>query len=428
MTTVDTEPANPTAPAFDNTLSGHAKAYRDKIRGGELGALPAVLGLIVLIGVFAALLPDTFVSLGNLSNLFQQAAPVIIISMGLVFVLLLGDIDLSAGYTAGLCAAIFVALVAEQNFAWPLAFLIAAAAGLSIGLLIGILVEKVGIPSFVVTLALFLALQGVALLILSGGKNISLHEPTIIAIENKNIGPTLGWVIWAVCLLGYAGVLFYRRWRRIGRGLVADPVSLIAIRVGTLAVLTGVLVYALNQNRSINKFNFIGGVPIILPIVLILLFVTQFVLTKTGFGRHLYAIGGNREAARRAGIRVPTIRILAFVICSGMAMLGGIVLASRSSGVYPDIGGSTILLYAVGAAVIGGTSLMGGKGRTLDAVIGGLLIAVIDNGMTLLGSKYPNSSPKLSDASVKYIVTAIVLLLAASIDAFSRRRAAASGR
>jgi D-xylose transport system permease protein len=428
-TTVESQPANAVAPAYDNSLGGHARAYLDKIRGGDLGALPAVLGLVVLLLLFGVLMPDTFVSLNNLQNLFQQAAPIVIISMGLVFVLLLGDIDLSAGYTAGLSAAVFVSLVTERAYAWPVALLIALATGLIVGLVIGLLVEKVGIPSFVVTLAMFLALQGVALLILSGGRNITLFDPTIKAIENDNISPWLGWTIWAVCIGGYAGIQFWRRLRRGMRGLVTDPLALIAVRIVAIAVITGGLVYALNLNRAINKnFAFIGGVPIIVPVLLILLFVTQFVLSRTSFGRHLYAIGGNREAARRAGIRVTAIRITAFVICSGMAFIGGIVLASRSAGVYPDIGGSTVLLYSVGAAVIGGTSLMGGRGRTLDALIGGLLIAVIDNGMGLLGSKFPNSPIKFSDSSTKYIVTAIVLLLAATIDALSRRRAAAAGR
>jgi D-xylose transport system permease protein len=429
MTTVDTPPANPTAPAFENTLGGHFRAYIDKVRGGELGALPAVLGLIFLLVLFGILMPDTFVSLGNLQNLFQQAAPVIIIAMGLVFVLLLGDIDLSAGYTAGLCAAVFTMLVTEQKVAWPIALLASAATGALIGFVIGLLVEKVGIPSFVVTLAMFLALQGVALVILSGGKNITLFDPTIKAIENNNISAVWGWIIWAVCIGGYAAMLFWRRTRRLGRGLVAEPLSMLAFRIGSIGVLTGILVYLFNINRAINKnFIYIGGVPIIVPILLVILFVTMFVLQKTSFGRHLYAIGGNREAARRAGIRVSRIRISAFVICSFMAFIGGIVLASRSAGVYPDIGGSTVLLYAVGAAVIGGTSLMGGRGRTLDALIGGLLIAVIDNGLGLLGSQYPNSPIKFSDSSTKFIVTAIVLLLAATIDAVSRRRAAAVGR
>ncbi|MEV0203148.1 ABC transporter permease, partial [Nonomuraea sp. NPDC050691] len=206
--------------------------------------------------------------------------------------------------------------------------------------------------------------------------------------------------------------------KRAARGLVADPPSLIAARVGALAVLAGAAVYVLNLERSFNPaFASLKGVPIVVPVILALLVLWTFVLRRTGFGRHVYAVGGNAEAARRAGIAVDRIRVSAFVICSSMAAVGGIVAASRASSVDPNTGGSSVLLYAVGAAVIGGTSLFGGKGRVLDAVLGGAVIAVIDNGMALM--QY--------GSSVKYLVTGFVLLLAAGVDALARKRAAAAG-
>ena len=418
MTAVETG-AGSTAPVTDSGgLGAHAKAYIDKLRGGDLGALPALSGLILLILIFGITQPDFFSKI-NIANLFQQGAAIIVIAMGLVFVLLLGDIDLSAGYAAGLCATIFTVLLTTHHVVWWVCILTAIGVGIAIGLFNGIMVEKVGIPSFVVTLAMFLALQGLALYFLGGGRNISIFDKKMIALDNNSMPPWLGWLFFVLVVAGFAGLQVYRRVKRVGRGLPADPWSVILVRVGTIVVLGGLIVAFLNAERSQNPALIsLKGIPIIVPVVAALALFWTFILSRTRYGRHLYALGGNREAARRAGIRVDRIRISAFVICSAMAAVGGIILVSRSRGVYPDIGGSTILLYSVGAAVIGGTSLLGGKGRVLDAVIGGLLIAVIDNGMALAGYQ----------ASTKFVVTAGVLLLAATVDALSRRRAAASGR
>jgi D-xylose transport system permease protein len=418
MTAVETG-AGSTAPVTESGgLGAHAKAYIDKLRGGDLGALPALSGLILLILIFGITQPDFFSKI-NIANLFQQGAAIIVIAMGLVFVLLLGDIDLSAGYAAGLCATIFTVLLTTHHVVWWVCILTAIGVGIAIGLFNGIMVEKVGIPSFVVTLAMFLALQGLALYFLGGGRNISIFDKKMIALDNNSMPPWLGWLFFVLVVAGFAGLQVYRRIKRLGRGLPADPWSVILARVGTIVVLGGLIVAFLNAERSQNPALIsLKGIPIIVPVVAALALFWTFILSRTRYGRHLYALGGNREAARRAGIRVDRIRISAFVICSAMAAVGGIILVSRSRGVYPDIGGSTILLYSVGAAVIGGTSLLGGKGRVLDAVIGGLLIAVIDNGMALAGYQ----------SSTKFVVTAGVLLLAATVDALSRRRAAASGR
>ncbi|MEV6982772.1 ABC transporter permease [Sphaerisporangium sp. NPDC051017] len=398
-------------------IGENVRAYIGRVRGGDMGALPAILGLLVLCTTFAILRP-VFLSAINFANLFTQGAAISVIAMGLVFVLLLGEIDLSAGWTSGVCAAVLAVAMTQNGLPWYVSVGAAILTGVVIGLALGALVAKLGIPSFVVTLAAFLAFQGALLVLVREGNNIAIRDPVIIAIENRYLPPALGWILYAVCVLAYAALQIVRARRRAGRGLSADPVTLIAVRVGALAILGGLAVYALNLERSRNALLVsLKGVPIVVPIILALLIFWTFVLRRTAFGRHIYAVGGNAEAARRAGINVDRIRVSAFVICSGMASVGGIVLASQASSVDPSTGGSDVLLFAVGAAVIGGTSLFGGKGRVLDALLGGAVVAVINNGMGLMGYS----------ASVKYIVTGLVLLLAAGVDALSRKRAAASG-
>jgi D-xylose transport system permease protein len=417
MTTVQTSTPTPVPGSASRPLGDHIQQYIGRVRGGDMGSLPAVLGLVALCVIFGILRP-VFFSAGNFANLFTQGAQVAIIAMGLVFVLLLGEIDLSAGFASGVCAAVMCVLLTNHHVAWPLSVLAALATGVVIGFVLGFLVAKIGIPSFVVTLAAFLAFQGVALLLLGGGTNISVSDPVITAIDNNNLVPWLGWTLLLVCVLGYAATQMWSVRSRSARGLGTDPMSLIGIRVGALIVIGGLAVYVLNRERSRNPLiTSLKGVPIIVPIIVILLLVWTFVLGRTTYGRHIYAVGGSKEAARRAGITVDRIRISAFVICSGMAAIGGIVAVSRARSVDPNTGGSNILLYAVGAAVIGGTSLFGGKGRVLDAILGGAVVAVIDNGMGLMGAS----------AGQKYIFTGLVLLIAAGIDALSRRRAAATG-
>jgi D-xylose transport system permease protein len=418
MTALQTPPGRTEVPgATSRTLGGHARQYFGRIRGGDMGSLPALLGLIVLCIVFGVARP-VFFSEVNFANLFTQGSQVTLIAMGMVFVLLLGEIDLSAGFASGVCGAIMAILLTNENWAWYLAIPAAILTGVIIGVVLGVLVAKVGIPSFVVTLAAFLAFQGLVLLLLTGGKNISVNDPFTVAIEGKNLPPWLGWVLLVVSVVGYAGVQLNRVRSRRSRGLATDPLSLIAIKVGALAVIGAVAVYFLNEERAINPaFHSLKGIPNVVPLIVVLLLIWTFVLNRTTYGRHIYAVGGSKEAARRAGINVDRIRISVFVICSGMASLGGIVAVSRANSVDPNTGGSNILLYAVGAAVIGGTSLFGGKGRVIDAVIGGAVVAVIDNGMGLLGVS----------AGLKFIFTGVVLLLAAGVDALSRRRAAASG-
>jgi D-xylose transport system permease protein len=367
--------------------------------------------------VFAIVRP-VFFSAGNFANLFTQGAAVTVIAMGLIFVLLLGEIDLSAGFASGVCAAILANVVTVLGYPWYVAVLAALGTGMLIGLTLGVLVAKLGIPSFVVTLAGFLAFQGVVLLLMEEGTNISIADEVIISIENDWVPPAVGWLLAGVAVAGYAAAQLLRQRKRAGRGLQTDPAAVVLARIAGLAVVLGLAVYVLNQERSINPLITSNrGMPIVVPLIALLLVTWTFVLNRTAYGRHLYAVGGNREAARRAGINVDRIRISAFVICSTMAAIGGIIAASRDRSVDPNTGGSNVLLYAVGAAVIGGTSLFGGKGRMIDAVLGGAVVAVIINGMNLLNLS----------SGLKYVFTGLVLLLAAGVDALSRRRSAATG-
>jgi D-xylose transport system permease protein len=399
------------------TMGEYARQYLARIRGGDIGSMPAVLGLLVLCTVFSLLRPN-FLTPGNFANLFLQGAAVTVIAMGLVFVLLIGEIDLSAGYTSGVCAAVLAVTITWEGRPWYVGVLAAICTGAVIGLVLGFLVAKVSIPSFVVTLAAFLAFQGVLLMIIKGGTVIPVRDEVIVAIINRNLPPTLGWVFAGVCIVGYAAVQLISQHHRVRRGLTAPPVQVVLIRI---AVLAGVLigaVYALNLERSRNlAVTSLKGVPIVVPVIATLLILGTFLLNRTKFGRYLYAVGGNREAARRAGISVAWVRIRAFVICSTMAAIGGVIAASRGNSVDANTGGSDVLLLAVGAAVIGGTSLFGGKGRLVNAVIGGAVVAVVNNGMGLMGY----------EAGPKYVVTGSVLLLAAGVDALSRRRAVATG-
>jgi D-xylose transport system permease protein len=309
-------------------------------------------------------------------------------------------------------------LLTTHGWPWYGAIPLAMLTGIVIGFVLGFLVAKFGIPSFVVTLAAFLAFQGILLKLLGGGKNVSITNTFVLKLANSNLSVALSWILTIVAILGYAAVQFNRVRSRAARGLVNDPIGIVLFRVGSLAVILLIAVALLTQERSINPvLNSVKGVPIVAPIIAFFLIVWTFVLGRTTYGRHVYAVGGNTEAARRAGIPVDRIRISVFVIGSFMASIGGILAVSRANSVDPNTGGSNILLYSVGAAVIGGTSLFGGKGKVINAVIGGAVITVIDNGMGLMGYS----------AGTKFIVTGLILLVAASVDALARRRAAATG-
>ena len=398
------------------TLKGAAADYWSRVKAGDIGALPAILGLVVLCGIFGAM-SDVFLTPGNFANLLTQAAAVIVIAMGLVFVLLLGEIDLSAGYAAGVSGAVLVILITNHDVAWYIAFPISIMVGALLGFVLGSLVARIGIPSFVVTLAAFLAFQGLLLLLAGEGGTIRIEDKTILAVENSNLSPLLSWVFFIVVAVTYVGTGLNRINTRRRAGLKSELVKLWVIKTTALLVITGGAVFALNVERSNNPdLVSLKGIPYVVPLILFLLAVGTFVLGRTAFGRHIYAVGGNAEAARRAGINVKRVRIAAFVICSALAAVAGMIFASRQNSISPTTGGSSTLLYAVGAAVIGGTSLFGGKGKMRDAILGGLVVAVIDNGMGLLGYA----------AGIKFIVTGLVLLVSAGVDAVSRRGSSVS--
>ena len=398
------------------TLKGAAADYWSRVKAGDIGALPAILGLIALCGIFGAM-SNVFLTPGNFANLLTQAAAVIVIAMGLVFVLLLGEIDLSAGYAAGVSGAVLVILITNHQVAWYIAFPISIAVGGLLGFILGSLVARVGIPSFVVTLAAFLAFQGLLLLLAGEGGTIRIEDKTILAVENSNLSPLLSWVFFIVVAVTYVATGLNRLNTRRRAGLKTELVKLWVIKTASLLIITGGAVFALNVERSNNPdLVSLKGIPYVVPLILFLLAVGTFVLGRTAFGRHIYAVGGNAEAARRAGINVKQVRIAAFVICSSLAAVAGMIFASRQNSISPTTGGSSTLLYAVGAAVIGGTSLFGGKGKMRDAILGGLVVAVIDNGMGLLGYA----------AGIKFIVTGLVLLVSAGVDAVSRRGSSVS--
>jgi D-xylose transport system permease protein len=398
------------------SLKGAAADYWSRVKAGDIGALPAILGLIVLCGIFGAM-SNVFLTPGNFANLLTQAAAVIVIAMGLVFVLLLGEIDLSAGYAAGVSGAVLVILITNHQVAWYIAFPISIVVGGLLGFILGSLVARIGIPSFVVTLAAFLAFQGLLLLLAGEGGTIRIEDKTILAVENSNLSPLLSWVFFVVVAVAYVATGLNRLNTRRRAGLKTELVKLWVIKTASLLVITGGAVFALNVERSNNPdLVSLKGIPYVVPLILFLLAVGTFVLGRTAFGRHIYAVGGNAEAARRAGINVKQVRIAAFVICSSLAAVAGMIFASRQNSVSPTTGGSSTLLYAVGAAVIGGTSLFGGKGKMRDAILGGLVVAVIDNGMGLLGYA----------AGIKFIVTGLVLLVSAGVDAVSRRGSSVS--
>ena len=390
-------------------LMDQVQAWWQRVRGGDMGALPAIGGLIVLSVMFSILSPF-FLTERNFANLLNQAAPLVVLGMALVFVLLLGEIDLSAGVTGGVGMALFVVLNAQFGVPWPLALLLGFGFGFLTGALIGFFVARVGIPSFVVTLGLFLGYQGLALVVIGPGGLFRIEVPELIALQNGSLPVWGGWVMLLIILAVSAGTSFYDRARRTKAGVPNRAISLVWIKLAVIAVLCGAFVFVLNQNRG-QSVNEVAGVPIIVPVVLLILWIGTFVLDRTKFGRYVYAIGGNAEAARRSGVKVRWIKWWAFVICSSLAVAAMLFSVSRVGSVDATVG-RDIVLSGVAAAVVGGVSLFGGRGRLMHAAIGALVIAVITNGLGLLNLP----------AGFNLMVTGGVLILAATVDAVSRLR------
>lgn len=416
MTTTERTAAAPDPVASDLIGSGvegglgdQLSAWWQRVRGGEMGALPAIAGLVFLAILFGSLSPF-FLTPINFANLMNQSAALVVLGMALVFVLLLGEIDLSAGVTGGVSMAAFVVLNVKGGIPWPLALAAGFAVGIATGALIGFLVARVGIPSFVVTLGLFLGYQGLALLIIGAGGLYPINAPEVIALQNGRLPVWGGWAMLAVMLLISAATSFWDRRRRTRAGVPNRAISLVWIKLAVIAVLGGAAVAILNLNRSQSVIP-IEGVPIIVPVVLAILWIGTFVLDRTRFGRYVYAIGGNAEAARRSGIKVRWIKWWCFVICSGLAVVAGLFAQARIGSV-DGAAGRDIVLSGVAAAVVGGVSLFGGRGRLVHAAIGALVIAVIINGLALLRL----------EAGINLLVTGGVLILAATVDALSRVR------
>lgn len=399
----------------EGSLLDQARAYAQRVRNGDMGGLPAVAGFIVLAALFSFLSPY-FLTERNFANLLTQAATLVMLGMALTFVILLGEIDLSAGVTSGVTMALFVVLSDPGKFHvnWILALLIALIAGIAIGSFIGFFVARVGIPSFVVTLGLFLGFQGLQLLIIGSGGLYNIQEPAVLAIQNANLPIWMGWAMLVVILaISFATSMVDRR-RRTRAGVPNRTASLMWIRLAVIAVIGGVAIGLLSQNRG-TGFLGVSGVPIVVPITLLILWAGTFMLDRTKYGRWLYAIGGNAEAARRAGIKVVAIRWSAFIICSTLAVVSGLFSASKVGSVDAAFG-RDIVLSGVAAAVVGGVSLFGGRGRLVHAAVGALVISVITNGLGLLNL----------GGGVNYLVTGGVLILAATVDAVSRVRAGGS--
>ncbi len=403
--------------AVPRTIGESFNNYRGRVRTGEIGSLPAVIGIVLLVVIFSLAQPG-FWSLSSFVSVLQESAATITLAMGLVFVLLLGEIDLSAGVVGSTAACFGAILSVKHNLPWPIAIIGAAAFGAVSGTLLGWLRARIGIPSFVVTLAAFISFQGAQILVIgSSSGQVSITDKTLIALDNARLSPVLGWVYLVIGVAAYTAVKLIQVASRRRQGLATEPTIVLVLRIGALVIGGAVFVWACNVDQALDWQQRAGihirGVPWVVPIIVVMLAILTFVLGKTRYGRHIYAVGGSDEAARRAGIPVRLIRTSVFVICSTMAGFSGLFLASQLNGVNTQEGGGNTLLLAVAAAVIGGTSLMGGRGRVIDAVLGGLALTILAYGMSNL-IKGGNAS------AFQFIITGIVLLLAAAVDALSR--------
>jgi D-xylose transport system permease protein len=376
---------------------------------GDFASVRVVFGLIVIWVIFY-IANDRFLTAINLTNLFLQITAVGLISVGIVFVLLLGEIDLSVGAVSGLCAAIVAVLNVKHGWAPVPAIAVGILAGTFIGLLQGSLFTLIGIPSFVVTLAGLLAWQGFLLLVLGDTGTINLNDPTLVGLANTFYEPIVGWIVALIVIGLYAGVSLFRLMQRSQAGLKIDQDLVPTIvRIVLVAAAVIIAIAILNSDR---------GLPLAVIVLIAFVAFGEYVATRTSFGRHVFAVGGNDEAARRAGIRIHLVRIAVFAIGSSMAAIGGIFAASRLLAVNQSSGGSDLLLLAIAGPVIAGTSLFGGRGSVWSALLGALVIGSISNGMDLLAL----------DSSVKFIVTGAVLLAAVIVDALARRSRVAAGR
>ncbi|WP_323095929.1 ABC transporter permease subunit [Intrasporangium sp. YIM S08009] len=414
-------PAVPAAPALpadlqderliaEAGLAGAARAFLSRLRSGDLGALPVVVGLVIIWVVFQSL-NDAFLSPRNLVNLTLQSAAIGTIAIGIVLVLLLGEIDLSVGSISGLAAAIVAVGTVEKG--WPAIVAIVAAilAGTVIGIAYGAIYTRFGVPSFVITLAGLLGFLGLQLKVLgeTGSINLPFDSGLVKFAQLTFLPPVVAYVLALLVVAVYAATRLRANARRDAAGLSTTPVGFVAARTALLAVLLVAPIAVLNQDR---------GVSVMFLVFLALVVVMDFAIRRTGWGRSVMAVGGNVEAARRAGINVRRIYLTVFAMCSTFAAVGGIFAAARLAAANQSSGGADTNLNAIAAAVIGGTSLFGGRGSAYAALLGILVIQSISNGLALINLGSPE----------RYMITGAVLLLAVTVDALSRRSRAAHGR
>jgi D-xylose transport system permease protein len=373
-----------------------------RLARGDLGSIRVLLGIAVIWTIFQ-IANDRFLSVGNLTNLSLQIAAVATISIGVVLVLLLGEIDLSVGAVSGLAAAVMAVISVKEGLDPTLAIFVGLLVGTTIGLFNGFMVTVFGLPSFVVTLAGLLAWQGAQLAVLGDTGSVNLPDSIITDLTSTFFDPAVGWALGAAAIAAYAVSLFARRAKRVSAGLESEPVAVVVARVALVAVAILATIYVLNEDR---------GVPLVVLIVVTLTVFFTFLTERTRWGRHVFAVGGNEEAARRAGIRVNRIKLSVFAIASTLAAAGGILAASRLLSVNQQSGSGDVLLLAIAGPVIAGTSLFGGRGFIWSALLGAIVIGSISNGMDLLGL----------DSDIKFMITGAVLLLAVTIDAVTRRQ------
>lgn len=398
------------------SVSEYLSTSMRRIRGGDIGSLPIIIGLVIIAIIFQTA-NSNFLTPRNLVNLIVQMAAITSIAYGVVYVLLLGEIDLSISFVSAV-GGVGMALLLAPPTNWPawipampwfVAIPLALLLVTFIGFVQGNIITYFQLPSFVVTLAGFLVWSGAVLILIGGAGTVIIQDKTVLGIANSFLPPVLGWIVGAVFIAIVAVSQIMERRTRQLKGLATRPLPIIAGQVLILALIIGVAVYISNLDR---------GVPFVGVLILIILGILNYVATRTRFGRYVYAVGGNKEASRRAGINVERIRIIVFMLSSFMAGVGGIILASRLRSVATNTGGGDLLLNSIAAAVIGGTSLFGGRGKVSSAVFGALIIASVDSGMGLL----PNVS-----AGAKFVVTGLVLLVAVIVDALSRRSQQQSG-
>ncbi len=403
-----------------DSLQEYVRAWLTRIRTGGSGALPIIAGLVALV-IFFQIEQSSFLTSGNIVNLLVQAAEYILFGVAEIFALLLSEIDLSVGYTAAVGAFIIAELIAAPvNLPWWIAILAGLAATGAFGALQGTLITRLGLPSFVVTLGGLLFMNGVMLELanvdssaVGGVIPIDPNSP-VAKLVSSNMSPVLSWIVLVAGLALFAAVSLSRAARRRSQGLSAPPIGITLLTVAVTAIGGIAVVFICNLNRG--ALTPLRGVPWVVPFVILILVGATWLLSRTRLGRYIYAIGANPEGARRAGINVARIRTAGFALCAMTAGIAGLVYESRLGSMSTSVQGGNLVLYAVAAAVIGGTSLFGGRGKPLHALLGGIIIATVFNGLGLMG---------VSDA-VQFIATAIVLIAAVTLDAVVRRRAGTS--